>query len=251
MTLNTHMYIQGEVDGPTLIQTVKDALAALDTGRLPAAAQRWRQKGTTFTSVQGQGLPAWTSVRFGEAGAWLSPEDEYAAPEDVAAGEEPWFIAPRCFAAINFDTTYGARGPNGETCNQIHAHLIVAIGAWLDEQGVPWQWENEYTGHFHVGRFGLDAFAGPGFEHATETNTEQSPSAGNPQDWEQTLARARRIAAQSHADIMRRAAAAIDEHPATEEEGPGMRRAATVVRDLADQLLIDVGDDPAAAPTEP
>lgn len=168
MTLSTDMYIQGEVDLAQLRWIVQEALAKFDDQQRPVDAQLWeedsRPEHRSYSTVVGQGLPAWTFIHFGENGVWRSPEDEYAHPDDVEEGEEPWFVAPRHFAAIDFDTTYFYSGPNGETCAQLHAALMLQVGAWLEAQGVPWQWRNEYSDEIHDAYEGFEEFAGHGAE---------------------------------------------------------------------------------------
>lgn len=60
---------------------------------------------------------------------------------------------------VSFDTAYGYRGENGETCNQLHARYVGQLGAWLDKRGIPWKWKNEYTGEWFDGYEGLAEFA--------------------------------------------------------------------------------------------
>jgi hypothetical protein len=33
----------------------------------------------------------------------------------------------------------------------LHASLVAQLGGWLDERGVRWAWENEFTGEIHIG----------------------------------------------------------------------------------------------------
>lgn len=170
MTLSTDMYIQGEVDLAQLRRTVQEALATFDDR--PIDAQIWEQNGgpdndspfweNTFASVGGQGLPAWTIVYHGADGAWRAPEDEY--DNDVEDGEEPRFVAPKHFARIDFDTAYAYTGPHGEGCAELHTALMLQVGAWLEAQGVPWQWQNEFTGQIHDAHEGFEEFAGHGYE---------------------------------------------------------------------------------------
>jgi hypothetical protein len=65
---------------------------------------------------------------------------------------------------VSFDTSYGYRGPNGESCSALHARLVAKLGEWLDGRGVAWWWCNEYTGEWHAndaaGRAALAEFAG-------------------------------------------------------------------------------------------
>ncbi len=170
MTLSTDVYIQGEVDLTALRRIVQEALAKFDDR--PVEAQIWQENGgpgndsayweNTFESVPGQGLPAWTIIYFGADGAWRAPDDEY--DDDVEEGEAPRFVAPRHFTRIDFDTAYAYTGPDGEGCAELHTALMLQVGAWLEAQGVPWQWQNEYTGDIHDAYEGFEEFAGNGYE---------------------------------------------------------------------------------------
>lgn len=46
----------------------------------------------------------------------------------------------------------------GESCSDLHARLIRALGQWCDGRGLPWKWQNEYTGEWHDAYDGLDEF---------------------------------------------------------------------------------------------
>ncbi|MBN9791269.1 hypothetical protein DMP17_22060 [Pseudonocardia sp. TMWB2A] len=59
---------------------------------------------------------------------------------------------------VDFDTAYGWRGEGGETCSDLHARLVTALGQWLDARGLPWKWQNEYTGEWFDRYDGLAEF---------------------------------------------------------------------------------------------
>lgn len=85
----------------------------------------------------------------------VSQEDIDRHAADIAA--EP---TSNGWAAIEvtFDTAYGYQGENGESCSDLHARLIRALGQWLDARGLPWKWQNEYSGEWHDRYDGLDEF---------------------------------------------------------------------------------------------
>jgi len=152
MTLSTDMFIQAPVDITALQYVVKCALAEFDeVGRTPDQ-QAWNDDSAelspSFSTLVGQGLPAWTYIYFGVAGTWAQPHDE------VDDGYE----TPMHFARIDFDTAYGYRGENGESCSALHVELMKRVGAWLDEQSVPWKWRDEFTGIIHDAYDGFDTF---------------------------------------------------------------------------------------------
>ena len=70
--------------------------------------------------------------------------DEYCdTPCDHHAKQPPAYVD------VRLDTTYGFRGPNGETCGDVHREVCARLGAWLDEQGLDWWAMDEYTGEWH------------------------------------------------------------------------------------------------------
>lgn len=56
---------------------------------------------------------------------------------------------PVAYIDVRLDTTYGYRGPNGEGCSDVHREVTEKLGAWLDEMGVPWACQDEFTGEWH------------------------------------------------------------------------------------------------------
>lgn len=162
MTLSTDMYVQAPVDVVALQYVVKCALAEFDeVGRTPDQ-QTWNDDSAelspSFSTLVGQGLPAWTYIHFGAAGTWAQPHDEYAEDSDYDEDGEPAIQSPKHFARIDFDTAYGYRGENGESCSALHVELMKRVGAWLDEQSVPWKWRDEFTGIVHDAYDGFDTF---------------------------------------------------------------------------------------------
>jgi hypothetical protein len=155
MTLSTDVYIQGPVDLNALKYVVQAALAEFDEyGRTPDQ-QAWNDDSTelspSWSTKVGQGLPAWTYIHFAHLaaeGAWVQPDDE----------TDDGYFTPKHFARIDFDTAYGYRGENGETCSTLHVQLMTRVGKWLDEQSVPWKWRDEFTGKIHAAYDSFDTF---------------------------------------------------------------------------------------------
>lgn len=152
MTLSTDVYIQGPVDLHALRYVVQAALAEFDEyGRTPDQ-QLWEGESDTFrnswSTTVGQGLPAWTFIHYGSDVVWRQADDV----------EDDGYVTPAHFASIDFDTAYGYRGENGETCSTLHVQLMTRVGKWLDEQSVPWKWRDEFTGHIHDAYDGFDTF---------------------------------------------------------------------------------------------
>ena len=129
----------------------------------------------------GIGLDAWLWIYYGADGPMTHVHDEWCATEagpakwdsdgevmvtqedvDQHTAEVAAHPTMNGWAAIEvtFDTAYGYRGPDGESCSQLHARLIAQLGAWLDRKGLPWKWQNEYSGEWFDGYDGLAEFAG-------------------------------------------------------------------------------------------
>jgi hypothetical protein len=152
MTLSTDVYIQGPVDLNALKYVVQATLAEFDEyGRTPDQ-QLWEGESDTFrnswSTTLGQGLPARTFIHYGSDVVWRQLDDV----------EEDGFVTPAHFASIDFDTAYGYRGPEGQTCSALHVQLMTRVGKWLDEQSVPWKWRDEFTGEIHAAYDGFDTF---------------------------------------------------------------------------------------------
>lgn len=155
MTLSTDVYIQGPVDLHALKYVVQAALAEFDEVGRTTEQQAWNDDSAglspSWSTMVGQGLPAWTYIHFAHPaaeGAWAQPEDE----------NDEGYVTPAHFARIDFDTAYGYRGENGETCSTLHVQLMTRVGKWLDEQSVPWKWRDEFTGKVHDAYDGFDTF---------------------------------------------------------------------------------------------
>jgi len=109
----------------------------------------------------GIGLGAWLWVYYGVDGPMRHVHDKWCTDDDgvceYADSENP---TDNGWAAIDvtFDTAYGYRGENNESCSDLHARLVSALGAWLDARGLPWKWQNEYTGEWSDRFDNLDAF---------------------------------------------------------------------------------------------
>jgi hypothetical protein len=70
-------------------------------------------------------------------GGWCDDPCEYHGSEPLA------------YVSVRLDTAYGYHGPSGETCSDLHREITAKLGAWLDEQGVNWWAQDEYTGEWY------------------------------------------------------------------------------------------------------
>lgn len=102
-----------------------------------------------FRSTLGQGLPALLTVTYGSDGPlrWPHAEGEPCDCTDYGNTADPY---EEHFVAVDFDTTYGWKAPNGAGCSDLHAYLLVEVGRWLLNEGVDdWSWHQEFRGTWH------------------------------------------------------------------------------------------------------
>lgn len=167
MTLNTKVAIYGDIIPRRALQLALEAIcyAAQENERIATARigePSAVSDGTYWVATEcGQGLPAWTGCTYREEGP-LYPVDHYELDEYDDSGEAH-FVAPASNVIIDWDTTYGYRGPGGMTCSTLHAIAIAYVHAYVTELGYQMHWHNEYRGEWHPGIEGLDQFAGDGF----------------------------------------------------------------------------------------
>ncbi len=112
-----------------------------------------------YATIMGQGLPAWLFVHYASDGPLKMLSDKDAAEW----GDEPPPCNEHC-VRIDWDTSYGYVGKNGENCGDLHARYVAAVGRWLDEQGKTWWWHHETLGEWHRGAEGLDTLGDSGHE---------------------------------------------------------------------------------------
>jgi hypothetical protein len=79
--------------------------------------------------------------------------DEHRASIDGDPTQNGWGAIE-----VTFDTAYGFKGEGGESCSDLHARLVTALGQWLDVRGLPWKWNNEFTGEWFDRYDGLAEF---------------------------------------------------------------------------------------------
>lgn len=164
MTLNTTIFILDDV-------RAKDVYA--QCGRLigqhegiqftHAPVQTWKDGQHTDSPDEwrianrlGQGLPAILDVTYRKGGPLKADgnacDDMCETPCDSTQHE------PAHWVAVSFDTAYGYRDDQGRGCSDFHADLIRELGAWLEQRGARWMWEDEFTGEVHHGYDGLNEF---------------------------------------------------------------------------------------------
>jgi hypothetical protein len=137
-----------------LIDTPDTAEAHRGDGYLPGTKQ--------IGNPAGVGLCALLTVTYGADGPFIHECDKWCSTEvggewettQASVDEHTHYVAEDPMAngwaaiVVDFDTTYSYRGAGGESCSDLHARLVTALGQWLDQQGLPWKWQNEYTGEW-------------------------------------------------------------------------------------------------------
>lgn len=128
-----------------------------------------------FANEPMQGLPAWLFVYCGQDGGplpvGLCTNIEYPDDEEEPCGPDNLCFMcrkPQGYVEVSIDTAYGYKHPEtGAGCGDLHAGFIDELGKWLEQQGLTWWWENEFTGEWHPMRENLHEL-GDGGRAATE-----------------------------------------------------------------------------------
>lgn len=172
MTLDTNIYLHGQVNIPEFFEFCQRALLAFDAEARSLEAviwsdkEGWRADGTRCRSNQlGQGLPAILDIHYREGAPLLSAEqaaehNEWCNDDGDCDGSHH---EPPHWANVSLDTAYGYRDPHrGWGCGDLHAALIRLFGDYLDKHGVEFSWRNEFTGEIHDGYNNLDELGAQG-----------------------------------------------------------------------------------------
>ena len=191
MTLSTNLYVLGPVDVRALFHFAQGLLTKYDDRPTPQqpADQVWKDEerhavwkdpgARTIRNEIGQGLPAILDIDY-RPGAMLRTAEQAAAhDEDCDDDCSGKYHSRACWADLDLDTTYGYRDARGWGCGDLHAVLVGEIGNWLDERGIPWEWQNEFTSEVHGGddRYErLIDLASSGFEASAWFRTSVLPA---------------------------------------------------------------------------
>lgn len=108
----------------------------------------WDKVNRTLRHPAGVGLDALLWLTYGADGPIIRDEDEESGEGDLPKG---WSAIE-----VSFDTAYGYRGEDGESCSELHARLVRQLGEWLDRKGLSWKWHDEFYGDWHDGYDMLD-----------------------------------------------------------------------------------------------
>lgn len=154
MTLCTHVLIREPVDAMTVFAKCRDLLGATEKTE---ARLYFHNTGNWLVGNKiAQGLPALLDIEF-RPGAPLRTPEQSAEHEDWCNDDcDGSHHEPPCWLDVSFDTAYGYQSSDGEGCGHVHVRLVSDLGLWLNDRGLSWQWQNEYTGEWHDGSEGFE-----------------------------------------------------------------------------------------------
>lgn len=171
VTLNTKIYILDEIGHKDVFGRCNQLINAPEATRFSDCAQQvfvdgaWVDEPTGARNIGndiGQGLCALLDVYYRTGGPLKSDADSCDRWCDDPCDAESH--DPAHWIKVTFDTAYGYRDEQGRGCGDLHAVLVAELGRWLDERGVRWLWENEFTGEIHSGYERLIELCSGGFE---------------------------------------------------------------------------------------
>lgn len=169
MTLNTKFYITTDgIDPNTVWNALIDMVEPEDfplsredyTRAEDADEKGWGPTGSIKTNTQpGIGINAWCFMWHNEDGSeiYRSPE-ETDDPSEVDWENDILYV-PRAYIRLDFDTAYGYRGPNNESCSDLHGRIVARLAEIVTSMGGEYIWQDEYTGEWftdlsHIPDFG-------------------------------------------------------------------------------------------------
>lgn len=153
MTLNTSVYVLDEADPREVFFACRELLGADDRHPWfddPRDDGFWSDGRHTLRNKAGVGLDALLWLYY-KPGKPMVADSSVCDPEICDENCDGHGHKPPHWIDLSFDTAYGYRDEQGRTCGVLHASLVAKLGAWLDERGLRWAWQNEFTGEIHIG----------------------------------------------------------------------------------------------------
>lgn len=167
MTLNTYFYITTPgIDPDTVWNALLDMVEPegfersrdeyTETG--DKAVRDWGPKGVTNANTKvGIGLYAWCFLSYMEDGSTIPLDVDETDDKDAEGGDMVY--RPRSYVRLDFDTSYGYRGPNGEGSSGLHGRIVTRLAEVVTEQGGEYAWHDEFEGEWftdldHIPDFG-------------------------------------------------------------------------------------------------
>lgn len=190
MTLDTRVYVLDRIDYREVFLKCNQLIGAHEgiesrdepekiwrEGKpYPDPSGRW-----SIWNKPGQGLCALLDVSYRKDGPYVA-RGEHARFCEPDEDESHQTCFPR-WLEVSFDTAYSYHDEHGG-CGALHARLVFALGQWLDERGVRWRWENEFTGEIHEGYADLSGLVDGGAQAADWFRTAVAPVIASQQDTE-------------------------------------------------------------------
>lgn len=189
MTLDTSVYVLDQISHRDVFVKCNQLIGATEATRSHNEQLKTWRKGVGkpepgnpwhIGNDIGQGLCALLDI-------YYRPD----APLRAKDGDCHWFCDPdcdeddqtrACWLEISLDTPYGYRDDQGRGCGELHASLVAQLGQWLDERGVRWLWENEFTGEVHSGYDRLTDLCKDGAQASSWFRTSVLPAIERQQD---------------------------------------------------------------------
>lgn len=197
MTLDTRVYVLDAIDPHETFAKCRALIGATDRHVYTDEQTKTWRKGESFVepgnhwsiwNTPGQGLPALLDINYRPGCPLRTQEQADAHDEDCNIPKNSGYVPEwgpcdgshmyrrACWLEVSFDTAYGYRDENGYGCGDLHARLVAELGRWLDERGVRWEWQNEFTGEVHTGYDRLVDLASSGFEASAWFRTSVLPA---------------------------------------------------------------------------
>lgn len=182
MTLNTSIFVLDEIGHKDVFVRCNQLIGATEATRFSDEPERIFRDGwiddpsasRNISNAMGQGLCALLDVHYRAGGPIKADPDACGRDCDDPCDAESH--DPVHWLEVTFDTAYGYRDEQGRGCGDLHASLVAELGKWLDERGVRWLWENEFTGEVHSGYERLIDLCSDGFEAASWFRTTALPA---------------------------------------------------------------------------
>jgi hypothetical protein len=184
MTLDTTVYILDEVRHKDVFVKCNQLIGATEATKFSDRQLKTWRKGVgepepgnawTIGNELSQGLCALLSVYYRPGEPLRATDNGHEWYCDPGCDDDE-HSNPACWLEVSFDTAYSYRDEQGRGCGDLHASIVAQLGQWLDERGVRWLWENEFTGEIHSGYERLVDLCTGGFEASSWFRTSVMPA---------------------------------------------------------------------------
>mgnify|MGYP007010739939 CR=1 FL=1 len=186
MTLNTRIYVLDPIKPKEIFVRCNQLIGATEATRFSDEQLKTWRDGVALVEPSnpwnignglGQGLCALLNIYYrpdAPLRATVQSCNYYCDSDCADIHDED--DGPAHWLQVSFDTAYGYRDDEGRGCGDLHASLVSQLGQWLDERGIRWMWENEFTGEIHSGYERLIDLCSGGFEASAWFRTTVLPA---------------------------------------------------------------------------